>query len=304
MAGVTMCRFYDRDVSAALNIRRCAVGPGPRPTELCYWEGRPAMPKPGQPGQEWVYLRDKVLLRLGFAGAIAALVIFLCSAYFLRNSIQRWQQQRYAASRGAGPHPDPEAPDAAADQPRSRQQQQQVFSAINRWADAEAAAQLLSHPIPLMSRVGVIVLLPGGACTQGSTCVGLWEEPGRQPDPRMDSSREGGEGGSERGSERGSAAHSPSHPGRSGGSGGPPEAPAAHSPGPVPEQPQAGSAASASGAGRGPPELELEPLGPGARGGGTASTGLAVLLAEAHVALLKGSESAASGIPCLPPVSN
>ncbi|GFH18332.1 uncharacterized protein HaLaN_15116, partial [Haematococcus lacustris] len=26
-------RFYDRDVSAALNIRRCAVGPGPRPTE-------------------------------------------------------------------------------------------------------------------------------------------------------------------------------------------------------------------------------------------------------------------------------
>ncbi|KAJ9506401.1 hypothetical protein QJQ45_004909 [Haematococcus lacustris] len=56
-------RFYDRDVSAALNIRRCAVGPGPRPTELCYREGRPAMPKPGQPGQQWVYLRDKALLR-------------------------------------------------------------------------------------------------------------------------------------------------------------------------------------------------------------------------------------------------
>ncbi|KAJ9519970.1 hypothetical protein QJQ45_014702 [Haematococcus lacustris] len=56
-------RFYDRDVSAALNIRRCAVGPGPRPTELCYWDGRPAMPKPGRPGQEWVYLRDKALLR-------------------------------------------------------------------------------------------------------------------------------------------------------------------------------------------------------------------------------------------------
>ncbi|KAJ9518422.1 hypothetical protein QJQ45_018444, partial [Haematococcus lacustris] len=48
--------FYDRDVSAALNIRRCAVCPGPRPTELCYWAGRPAMPKPGRPGQEWVYL--------------------------------------------------------------------------------------------------------------------------------------------------------------------------------------------------------------------------------------------------------
>ncbi|KAJ9508750.1 hypothetical protein QJQ45_028060 [Haematococcus lacustris] len=56
-------RFYDRDVSAALNIRRCAVGPGPRPTELCYWDGRPAMPKPGRPGQEWVYLRDKALLQ-------------------------------------------------------------------------------------------------------------------------------------------------------------------------------------------------------------------------------------------------
>ncbi|KAJ9518800.1 hypothetical protein QJQ45_026089, partial [Haematococcus lacustris] len=52
-------RFYDRDVSAALNIRRCAVGPGPRPTELCYWEGRPAMPKPGRLGQEWVYVRIK-----------------------------------------------------------------------------------------------------------------------------------------------------------------------------------------------------------------------------------------------------
>ncbi|KAL6757356.1 hypothetical protein V8C86DRAFT_3212697 [Haematococcus lacustris] len=56
-------RFYDRDVSAALNIRRCAVGPGPRPTELCYWDGRPAMPKPGRPGQEWVYVPDKALLR-------------------------------------------------------------------------------------------------------------------------------------------------------------------------------------------------------------------------------------------------
>ncbi|KAJ9507895.1 hypothetical protein QJQ45_021240, partial [Haematococcus lacustris] len=47
---------------AALNIRRCAVGPGPRPTELCYWDGRPAMPKPGWQGHEWVYLRDKALL--------------------------------------------------------------------------------------------------------------------------------------------------------------------------------------------------------------------------------------------------
>ncbi|KAJ9525715.1 hypothetical protein QJQ45_003455 [Haematococcus lacustris] len=53
-------RFYDRD---ALNICRCAVGPGPRPTELCRWDGRLAMPKSGQPGQEWVYLPDKALLR-------------------------------------------------------------------------------------------------------------------------------------------------------------------------------------------------------------------------------------------------
>ncbi|KAJ9508916.1 hypothetical protein QJQ45_028232, partial [Haematococcus lacustris] len=59
--GLTLHMFYDRDVSAALNIRRCAVGPGPRPTELCYWDGRPALPKPGRPGQEWVYLRDKAL---------------------------------------------------------------------------------------------------------------------------------------------------------------------------------------------------------------------------------------------------
>ncbi|KAJ9504947.1 hypothetical protein QJQ45_013609 [Haematococcus lacustris] len=55
--------FYDRDVSAALNIRRCAVGPGPRPTGLCYWTNRPAMPKPGQPGQDWVEIPDKPLLR-------------------------------------------------------------------------------------------------------------------------------------------------------------------------------------------------------------------------------------------------
>ncbi|KAJ9525915.1 hypothetical protein QJQ45_009213 [Haematococcus lacustris] len=57
------CSFYDRDVSASLNIRRCAVGPGPRPTELCYWNGRPAMPKLGKPGQEWVKARDKAQLR-------------------------------------------------------------------------------------------------------------------------------------------------------------------------------------------------------------------------------------------------
>ncbi|KAJ9509527.1 hypothetical protein QJQ45_001968 [Haematococcus lacustris] len=48
-------RFYDRDVSTALNIRRCAVGPGPSPIELCYWTNRPAMSKPGQPGQDWYW---------------------------------------------------------------------------------------------------------------------------------------------------------------------------------------------------------------------------------------------------------
>ncbi|KAJ9519155.1 hypothetical protein QJQ45_007719 [Haematococcus lacustris] len=55
-------RFYDRDVSAALNIRRIAAGPG-RPRELSSWLGRPAMPNPGRPGQEWVLVRDKGLLR-------------------------------------------------------------------------------------------------------------------------------------------------------------------------------------------------------------------------------------------------
>ncbi|KAJ9510691.1 hypothetical protein QJQ45_027679 [Haematococcus lacustris] len=69
--------FYDRDVSAALNIRRCAVGPGPRPTELCYWDGRPAMPKPGRPGQEWVYLRDKALLLSLFLSIGCQVVAFI-----------------------------------------------------------------------------------------------------------------------------------------------------------------------------------------------------------------------------------
>ncbi|KAJ9519915.1 hypothetical protein QJQ45_014645 [Haematococcus lacustris] len=55
-------KFYDRDVSAALNIRRIAAGPG-RPRELSSWLGRPAMPNPGRPGQEWVDVRDKGLLR-------------------------------------------------------------------------------------------------------------------------------------------------------------------------------------------------------------------------------------------------
>ncbi|KAJ9532313.1 hypothetical protein QJQ45_010375 [Haematococcus lacustris] len=55
-------RFYDRDVSAALNIRRIAAGPG-RPRELSSWVGRPAMPNPGRPGQEWVCVRDRGLLR-------------------------------------------------------------------------------------------------------------------------------------------------------------------------------------------------------------------------------------------------
>ncbi|KAJ9508368.1 hypothetical protein QJQ45_011885 [Haematococcus lacustris] len=55
-------RLHDRDVSAALNVRRIAAGPG-RPRELSNWRGRPAMPNPGRPGQEWVDVRDKGLLR-------------------------------------------------------------------------------------------------------------------------------------------------------------------------------------------------------------------------------------------------
>ncbi|KAJ9521079.1 hypothetical protein QJQ45_022824 [Haematococcus lacustris] len=54
--------FYDRDVSAALNIARIAAGPG-RPRELSSWLGRPAMPNPGRVGQEWVQVRDRGLLR-------------------------------------------------------------------------------------------------------------------------------------------------------------------------------------------------------------------------------------------------
>ncbi|KAJ9509414.1 hypothetical protein QJQ45_001870 [Haematococcus lacustris] len=39
-----------------------AAGPG-RPSELNSWLGRPAMPTPGGPGQEWVCVRDRGLLR-------------------------------------------------------------------------------------------------------------------------------------------------------------------------------------------------------------------------------------------------
>ncbi|KAJ9533741.1 hypothetical protein QJQ45_026801 [Haematococcus lacustris] len=49
--------FYDRDVSAAMNIRRIAAGPS-RPRELSSWLGRPAMPNPGRVGQEWVLIRS------------------------------------------------------------------------------------------------------------------------------------------------------------------------------------------------------------------------------------------------------
>ncbi|GFH11516.1 hypothetical protein HaLaN_07025 [Haematococcus lacustris] len=41
-------RFCDRDVSAALNSRSCAVGPGPRPTELCRRDGPPSHDKAKQ----------------------------------------------------------------------------------------------------------------------------------------------------------------------------------------------------------------------------------------------------------------
>ncbi|KAJ9526851.1 hypothetical protein QJQ45_017772 [Haematococcus lacustris] len=55
-------RFYDRDVSAALNIARIAAGPG-RPRELSSWLGRPAMPNPGRPGQEWVQALNVAVLQ-------------------------------------------------------------------------------------------------------------------------------------------------------------------------------------------------------------------------------------------------
>ncbi|KAJ9509698.1 hypothetical protein QJQ45_011295 [Haematococcus lacustris] len=43
-ACVSHTHVQDREVSAALSIRSCALGPVPHPTELCYWNGRP---KPG-----------------------------------------------------------------------------------------------------------------------------------------------------------------------------------------------------------------------------------------------------------------
>ncbi|KAJ9526258.1 hypothetical protein QJQ45_009736 [Haematococcus lacustris] len=52
----------EEGVTSLLKFSNGAL-PDPRPTELCRWEGRPAMPKPGQPDQEWVYLPDKALLR-------------------------------------------------------------------------------------------------------------------------------------------------------------------------------------------------------------------------------------------------
>ncbi|KAJ9521485.1 hypothetical protein QJQ45_008887 [Haematococcus lacustris] len=45
---VNNIRLYDRDVSAALNIHRIAVGPG-LPRELSSWLGRPAMPNSAVP---------------------------------------------------------------------------------------------------------------------------------------------------------------------------------------------------------------------------------------------------------------
>ncbi|KAJ9531944.1 hypothetical protein QJQ45_003655 [Haematococcus lacustris] len=57
--------FYDRDVSTALSIRRCAAGPaGP---ELSSWSSRPAIPNPGSEGQEW-----GARARQGYAADVAA----------------------------------------------------------------------------------------------------------------------------------------------------------------------------------------------------------------------------------------
>ncbi|KAJ9522245.1 hypothetical protein QJQ45_008070 [Haematococcus lacustris] len=52
-------RFYDRDMSAALNIR--AVQSDQDDAPLSCADGMAA--QLGRPGQEWVYLPDKALLR-------------------------------------------------------------------------------------------------------------------------------------------------------------------------------------------------------------------------------------------------
>ncbi|KAJ9530838.1 hypothetical protein QJQ45_028716 [Haematococcus lacustris] len=59
----SMCSDMHALVPALASRHGPRVGPGPRPTELCYWEGYPARPKPGQPGQECVEIPDKALLR-------------------------------------------------------------------------------------------------------------------------------------------------------------------------------------------------------------------------------------------------
>ncbi|KAJ9524841.1 hypothetical protein QJQ45_003027 [Haematococcus lacustris] len=66
-------RFYDRDVSAALNIARIAAGPG-RPRELSSWLGRPAMPNPGRGPGVGASARQRPAAEVAAAAPAAAIV--------------------------------------------------------------------------------------------------------------------------------------------------------------------------------------------------------------------------------------
>ncbi|KAJ9508846.1 hypothetical protein QJQ45_028162 [Haematococcus lacustris] len=134
-------RFYDRDVSAALNIRRIAAGPG-RPRELSSWLGRPAMPNPGRPGQEW----DTKLVRKSENYALqitervgsnrkvlraVSVVCLLCSAYLSVNNIPWAQTQHNSCAACVGRHASTSAtppPPSSAQSPAVLAEAKQEFS--------------------------------------------------------------------------------------------------------------------------------------------------------------------------------
>ncbi|KAJ9508516.1 hypothetical protein QJQ45_012046 [Haematococcus lacustris] len=135
-----MCKFNDRDVSAALIIRRCAVGPGPRLIELCHLTNRPAMPNPGQPGQDWVIIPDKPLLRKGQRqfqrvtlaqrGSVPSYRVLpvlsrrirLCSAAKLGQSIEQPKTEALERDDSGQPSSAQPSPDSPREEPGNQRQ--------------------------------------------------------------------------------------------------------------------------------------------------------------------------------------